>query len=194
MNFPSSTNSIDMETDTSQMIKQYFSLLRKEKGHNPEASPMDLELLLMVRYISISSADPIQVLKKNGIILSGNKIAINGNLLHVILESSRSRINNTLKRIGWNTIQLCNKDKQMLLQSVLNKNDCRNWTFREIPEGRFLEFVRNNPQIQISDNSTAEPVVSTYESNMPLDSNESLSNLPSIIDGNGLVTRDSVLF
>ena len=62
MNFPSSTNSIDMETDTSQMIKQYFSLLRKEKGHNPEASPMDLELLLMVKFISISSDDPIHVL------------------------------------------------------------------------------------------------------------------------------------
>lgn len=164
-------NSLSLPVDDpGMMIRQYFTLLRKEKGHNPDASPMDLELLLIVKFFNISSTTPIQLLKNHGIIISGNKIAINGNLLHVILDSSRSRINNTLKRIGWNALQVSNKDKQILLSIVLNKADVRNWTFREIPEGPFLNFVRNNPNVQIDREFPQDPVIPE----IPIDSNDSL--------------------
>ena len=134
------------------IIRQYFMLLRQEKGHHPEASPLDLEILLIIKFVCAGNDNPIKALSSIGIIVIGDKIAINNNLLHDILMSSRSRINNTLNKLKWHVIPMGNPEKFEILRPLLDRNDVRNWTIREIPQtAQLYSFVRNNRQVQFYD-------------------------------------------
>lgn len=134
-------------------IKQYFALLRHQKGHHPDASPMDLELLLILKFVAVGSTNPVQVLKQVGIIIvvvSGDYcIAINNTLLMDVLCSSRSRINNTFKRLEWEMKTISNNNmKYTILKQVLDRADVRNWTIRKIPEtSEMYEYVAANPLV-----------------------------------------------
>jgi hypothetical protein len=124
-------------------------MLRQEKGHKPDASPIDLEILLLVKFIATAEGNVIDLLSRVGIILVGDKLILNGNLLTENLVSSRSRINNTLNRLGWDVVQVGNNEKWNLLKPLLQRADVRNWTIRTIPpETALYGYVRDNPQVQ----------------------------------------------
>lgn len=134
-------------------IKQYFAILRQQKGHHPDASPMDLELLLIMKLISVGTNNPIQVLKQVGIIVvvvGGDYCcALNNALLMDILCSSRSRINNTFKRMDWEMKTISNNNlKYTMLKQVLDRTDVRNWTIRKIPTtSPMYDYVSTSPHI-----------------------------------------------
>ncbi|KAH0794727.1 hypothetical protein GPJ56_001274 [Histomonas meleagridis] len=133
-------------------IRQYFMLLRQEKGHHPDASPLDLEILLIIKFVCSVNDNPIKMLSSVGIIIIGDKIAINNSLLHDVLMSSRSRINNTLNKLKWHVIPMGNPEKFDILRPLLDRNDVRNWTIREIPQtAQLYSFVQNYPQVQFYD-------------------------------------------
>jgi hypothetical protein len=135
-------------------IRYYFTGLRHQKGHQPDASPMDLEILLLIKFIQASCEEPINLLRKVGVVViaTGNPrfhIAINNTLLVETLVSSRSRINNTLKRLEWEMIQITNSVKYDLLKPLLDRSDVRNWTVRTVPTGSALyQFAEATPEIQ----------------------------------------------
>jgi hypothetical protein len=136
------------------VARQYFSMLRQEKGHKPDASPLDLEILLLIKFIATADGNVIDLLSRVGIILVSDKIIINGNLLTENLASSRSRINNTLNRLRWDVVPLGNTDKWNLLRPLLQRSDVRNWTIRTIPpETALFSYVRDNPQVQLQADS-----------------------------------------
>jgi hypothetical protein len=131
------------------VARQYFAMLRQEKGHKPDASPLDLEILLLIKFIATADGNIIDLLSRVGIILVGDKLIVNGNLLTENLVSSRSRINNTLNRLRWDVVQLGNNEKWSLLKPLLQRSDVRNWTIRTIPpETALFSYVRDNPQVQ----------------------------------------------
>jgi hypothetical protein len=144
-------------------IRHYFTGLRQQKGHQPDASPMDLEILLIIKMIHASCDDPVDVLRKVGIILvvTGNlrfHIAINNTLLVETLVSSRSRINNTLKRLEWEMIPIPNAVKYELLKGMLDRGDVRNWTLRTVPSGTALwAFAEATPEIRFRAENTELP-------------------------------------
>jgi hypothetical protein len=136
------------------VARQYFAMLRQEKGHKPDASPIDLEILLLIKLIATADGNIIDLLSRVGIILVGDKLILNGNLLTENLVSSRSRINNTLNRLGWDVVQLGNSEKWNLLKPLLQRPDVRNWTIRTIPpETALYSYVRDNPQVQFQPDS-----------------------------------------
>jgi hypothetical protein len=134
-------------------IRHYFTVLRQQKGHQPDASPMDLEILLIIKFVQASCDRPIDVLRRIGIIvvahLAGFYIAINNTLLVDTLVSCRSRINNTLKRLQWELVPIPNTAKFELLKPLLDRSDARNWTLRVVPVGTALfTFAQATPEIQ----------------------------------------------
>ena len=133
-------------------IKNYFSSLRLTKGHNPEGSPIDLEILLLLKLIYFCVENPIQTLFSLGIILVGDQIAINANFLKICLSTCRSRINNSMKNLGWNLINISNNDKFEILQPLVDRKDSRNWTLRLIPSISLVhDFIKNNPRVKLRD-------------------------------------------
>lgn len=131
------------------LIRHYFTMLRQEKGHKPDASPLDLELLLIVKFITASDGNVIDILRKVGIILIEEKIAINGGILKDTLISSRSRINNTLNKLNWTVVKINNNEKATLFSPILDRSDVRNWTLHEIPpETSLYRYIRENPEVQ----------------------------------------------
>lgn len=133
-------------------VKHYFTLLRQEKGHHPDASPMDLEILLILKLIAVGCNNPVQILKQVGIIIvvinDEYCIAINNALLLDILCSSRSRINNTLKRLNWEMITMSNNVKYTTLKQLLDRSDVRFWTLRKIPIGSAMyDYVTANSSV-----------------------------------------------
>ncbi|OHT04449.1 hypothetical protein TRFO_06353 [Tritrichomonas foetus] len=134
------------------VIRQYFGMLRAEKGHKPDASPLELELLLIVKFIVASDGNPVELLRNIGIILVGDKIVINCGLLKDTLLSSRSRINNTLNKLKWDIIPMGNNDKWTLLKPLLDRSDVRNWSIRQIPaQTQLYRYIQENPQVLFSD-------------------------------------------
>lgn len=156
-----------MEMTLMQGIKQYFSCLRHSRGHNPEGSPIDLEVLLLLKLILVSVEHPISTLHSIGIIIIGDEIAINANFLKIVLSTCRSRINNSMKHLGWSLANHSNPEKYELLQPLVDRKDARNWTIRTLPQtSPVYQFVHENPQIQLrptasdgtQDNSIAIPL------------------------------------
>lgn len=142
-------NLIPPEMTVVFVIRHYFTMLRQEKGHKPEASPLDLELLLIVKFVTAAGGNVIDVLRKIGIIIINYKIAINGGTLKDFLISSRSRINNTLSRLNWSVVKAGNDEKFHLFSPLLDRSDVRNWTIHEIPpETALYMYIRENPEIQ----------------------------------------------
>lgn len=142
-------DAISEEMVVALIIRQYFMTLRQEKGHKPDASPIDLEILLVVKIIAVSDGNAIDLLRRVGIILIDDKIAINGNLLTETIQSSRSRINNTLNRLKWNVVQMRNNEKFAMLAPLLDRPDVRNWTVRMIPPTTALyEYVMANSVVR----------------------------------------------
>jgi hypothetical protein len=145
------------------VIRQYFSLLRQDQGHKPDASPLDLEILLIIKFIATSDGDIIDLLCRVGIILIGDQILLNGNLLTENLVTSRSRINNTLNRLRWDVVHMNNNEKWNMLDRLLSRADVRNWTMRTIPrETALYRYVRENPHVQLhpdSVNIQLEPLI-----------------------------------
>ncbi|EAY00851.1 hypothetical protein TVAG_207540 [Trichomonas vaginalis G3] len=133
-----------------QSMKQYFAALRHTRGHNPEGSPIDLEVLLLLKLILGSVDNPIQTLHSVGIIIIGDEIAINANYLKTFLSTCRSRINNSMKHLGW---ELSNHDKTTkseLLQPLVDRKDSRNWTIRIIPPtSAVYTFIHENPSVRL---------------------------------------------
>jgi hypothetical protein len=130
-------------------IRQYFTNLRQERGHKPDASPMDLELLLIVKFIVASDGNPIDLLRRVGLILLDDRLAINGSMLTDHMVSSRSRINNTLNRLKWDVVDMKNEDKWNMLKPLLDRTDVRNWTVRLIPpETALFSYIRDNPHVK----------------------------------------------
>jgi hypothetical protein len=39
------------------VARQYFAMLRQEKGHKPDASPLDLEILLLIKFIATADGN-----------------------------------------------------------------------------------------------------------------------------------------
>jgi hypothetical protein len=115
---------------------------------------MDLEILLLIKFIQASCEEPIDVLRKVGVVIIATRnprfhIAINNTLLVETLVSSRSRINNTLKRLDWEMIPIPNSVKYDLLKPLLDRSDVRNWTVRSVPAGNALyQFAESTPEIQ----------------------------------------------
>lgn len=139
------------------LIRYYFTSLRQEKGHKPDASPIDLEILLVVKLIAVSDGNVIEMLQRAGIILVHDKIVINGSVLTETLQSSRSRINNTLNKLKWEVVMMGNNEKYELLAPLLERSDVRNWTIRTIPQETALyQYVASNPAVQ-------------FKSGMPID-------------------------
>jgi hypothetical protein len=135
-------------------IRHYFTVLRQQKGHQPDASPMDLEILLVIKFIQASCHDPIDLLRKVGIIVMATSnrfyIAINNTLLVDTIVSSRSRINNTLKRLEWEMVPMANPVKYDILKTLLDRSDVRNWTVRVIPTGNALyTYAARTPSVQV---------------------------------------------
>lgn len=149
------------------VIRQYFEMLRAEKGHKPEASPLELEILLIVKFIVASDGNPVELLRRIGIILVGDKIVINCGLLKDTLLSSRSRINNTLNKLKWDIIRMGNNDKWTLLKPLLDRTDVRNWSIRQIPiTTQLYTYIHENPQVLFSDGHTSfsnEPLTLTID-------------------------------
>ncbi|KAK8899429.1 hypothetical protein M9Y10_001745 [Tritrichomonas musculus] len=138
------------------VIRQYFGMLRAEKGHKPDASPLELELLLIVKFIVASDGNPVDLLRRIGIILVGDKIVINCGLLKDTLISSRSRINNTLNKLKWDIIPMGNNDKWTLLKPLLDRSDVRNWSIRQIPiTTQLYTYIHENPQVLFNDGHAA---------------------------------------
>lgn len=168
------------------VIRQYFGMIRAEKGHKPDASPLELEILLIVKFIVVSDGNPIDLLRKIGIILVGDKIVINCGLLKDTLISSRSRINNTLNKLNWDIIPMGNNDKWILLKPLLDRSDVRNWSIRQIPQKtRLYSYIREHPEVVFSDNQLSfntEQLALTIDSlnniSMPTDP----SNVPVLAD------------
>jgi hypothetical protein len=136
-------------------VRYYFRVLRQEKGHQPDASPLDLEILLVVRFIYAGCHNPVDLLRRTGIILlttaTSVDLVLNNSLLLDTLSSSRSRINNTLKRMQWQLKNLTNHEKWSMLHQVLERGDVRNWTIRVIPvESALFSFIINTPSVQVS--------------------------------------------
>jgi hypothetical protein len=130
-------------------IRQYFTNLRREKGHCPDASPIDLELLLIVKFIMASGGDAVDLLRRVGIILIDDKIVINVAILTDSMVSSRSRINSTLNRLKWNVVELRSEDKWNVLKPLLERPDLRNWTIRVIPPHTALYmYVQDNAHVK----------------------------------------------
>ena len=130
------------------IIRQYFTSLRQEKGHKPDASPIDLEILLVVKLIAVSDGNVIDLLQRVGIILVHDKIVINGSVLTETLQSSRSRINNTLNRLKWEVVPMGNNEKYEMLAPLLERSDVRNWTIRRIPpETALYHYIATNPEV-----------------------------------------------
>jgi hypothetical protein len=141
-------------------IRHYFTGLRQQKGHQPDASPMDLEILLIIKFVQASCDLPVDVLCRMGIIivahLGGFYIAINNTLLVDTLVSSRSRINNTLKRRQWEMVPIPNTTKYELLKPLLDRSDAKNWTVRVVPVGTTLfSFAQVTPEIQFQIENSA---------------------------------------
>jgi len=133
-----------------QGIKHYFSALRHSRGHNPEGSPIDLEILVILKLISGAVENPVQTLQNLGIIIVGNQIAINANFLKIVLSTCRSRINNSMKHLGWMLSNVSNNDKFEILQRLVDRKDARNWTMRIIPSSSPVSmFLHDNPQIKL---------------------------------------------
>lgn len=131
------------------LIRHYFTSLRQEKGHKPDASPIDLEILLVVKLIAVSDGNVIDLLQRVGIILVHDKIVINGSVLTDTLQSSRSRINNTLNKLKWEVVPMGNNEKYELLAPLLERSDVRNWTIRTIPpETALYQYIAANPGVQ----------------------------------------------
>ena len=110
---------------------------------------MDLEILLLLKFIAVGCNNPIQILKQVGIIIAvigGDYcIAINNALLVDTLCSSRSRINNTFKRLDWEMKSISNNMKYTLFKQLLDRSDVRNWTIRKIPiESAMYQYVTTN--------------------------------------------------
>lgn len=130
-------------------MAQYFNVLRKERGNNPEASPLDLEILIVFKYMMVAVSDPIESLRKIGLIAFGNHICINCNLFCDFISSCRSRVNNTLKRLGWNVLSLPNPKKYHILQPLVSRVDSRNWTIRIIPsDAELFKFINSTTSVQ----------------------------------------------
>lgn len=141
------------------VIRQYFQSLRQEKGNKPDASPLDLEFLLLVKWIAVSDGNTVDLLRRVGIILVQDKIVINGNLVKETLVSSRSRINNTLNKLGWDVVQMKTEEKFDLLTPLLDRADVRNWTIRMIPQTTALyQYVMANPSVQFKTMTTINPI------------------------------------
>ena len=133
-----------------QCVKQYFNILRQMRGHNPEGSPIDLEILLILKLILFSVENPIQMLHNMGIVVVNDEIAINANFLKVYLSTCRSRINNSLKNLGWNIAHHQNQEKYDLLHPLVDRKDVRNWSLRIIPpDSPVLQFIHENPNVQL---------------------------------------------
>ena len=137
-------------------IKQYFAALRHSRGHNPEGSPIDLEILLLIKLISSSVENPVQTLHEMGIIIVGEEIAINAKFLTLVLSTCRSRINNSIKNLGWCMSPHNNQQKYELLHPLVDRKDARNWTIRTIPPGSpVYQFIHDNPQVQLRPTTTS---------------------------------------
>ena len=155
------------------VIRQYFGILRSEKGHKPDASPLELELLLIVKFIVASDGNPIELLRHIGIILVGDKIVINCGLLKNTLLSSRSRINNTLNKLKWDIIPMGNNDKWALLKPLLDRSDVRNWSIRQIPPTTQLyQYIHENPHVLFND---GQPNFNNEQLSLSIDSINSIS-------------------
>ena len=157
-----------------QSVKQYFATLRQMRGHNPEGSPIDLEILLILKLILFSVENPIEMLHNMGIVVVNDEIAINANFLKVYLSTCRSRINNSLKNIGWNIASYLNQEKYELLQPLVDRKDVRNWSIRIIPQdSKVLQFIRENPQIQLKLPPSADVEASLIQiPPLPIDGNQ----------------------
>ena len=145
-------------------IRHYFTMVRQEKGHHPDASPMDLEILLVMKFVCAGSANPVSLLKRIGLIVINTgeelEIAVDNALLLDIIVSSRSRINNTLKKLHWDMKPVSNIAKWNILKPLLDRADVRNWTIRRVPpETAFYEFVHATPEIQFNASPTATVVM-----------------------------------
>lgn len=134
-----------------QSMKQYFAALRHTRGHNPEGSPIDLEVLLCLKLILGSVDHPIQTLHQVGIIIVGDEIAINANYLKTFLSTCRSRINNSMKHLGWTLSNHDKSTKSELLAPLVDRKDARNWTIRTIPPSSpVYTFIHENPTVRLS--------------------------------------------
>ena len=128
---------------------QYFDVLRKEKGNNPDASPLDVEILIIFKYMMVAVSNPIESLRKVGLIAFDDHICINCNYLCPYICSCRSRVNNSLKRIGWNVVSTPNPQKYAILEPLVTRADARNWTIRTIPpSSKLYSFLKANKAVQ----------------------------------------------
>ena len=168
-NISSDKSSLNIKDDRSELsvmdsLRHYFSVFRYNRGHNPDGSPLDLEILLIFKLISTFS-DPKQILHDIGIIIIGDQIAINAQYLTSFLSTCRSRINNSLNNLGFKKLDISNEKKlQMLDNSNFNMKEARFWTLRQIPQSSMVYgFIQQNPHLstQVNENNaTVMPYLS----------------------------------
>ena len=166
-----------------QGIKHYFSALRQSRGHNPEGSPIDLEILVLLKLISGSVESPIQTLQNLGIIVVGQSLAINANFLKIVLSTCRSRINNSMKNLGWNLLTVSNTEKFEILSPLVDRKDARNWTMRLIPSNSMVfNFIQENRHVRHRDESPSSvsliplSIDGSNDNNLPKDDNVNDNN------------------
>ena len=151
-------------------LKHYFSVFRYNRGHNPDGSPLDLEILLIFKLISTLN-DPKQILHNIGIIIIDDRIAINAQYLTSFLSTCCSRINNSLNHLGFRKLNISNDKKLQLLDtSNLDVKEARFWTLRQIPQTSMMyDFVQQNPHIKTQN---GENYISSMPY-MPIDGSDS---------------------
>ena len=125
-----------MEEKLLQNAKKYFEDIRKMSGHNPFGSSLSDELTKLLRY-ALTSQYPINFLLSCGICFFSNlTCAIQVNELSKILCSSKSRINNCLKKENFVLISTPVPKEKSALENALKERgfkrlDIRSWAFRK---------------------------------------------------------------
>ena len=127
-----------MEEKLLSNVKKYYEDIRKRSGHSPFGSILTNELSTLIKFAS-TSINPLRFLLSCGICLFSSSIcAIQVNELSKVLCSSRSRINNCLKKENFVLITTPLPHEKSALETTLKENgfqkgfDIRTWAFRKI--------------------------------------------------------------
>jgi hypothetical protein len=131
--------------------RQYFYLLRQAKGWTGELSPLDLEILVLIRFISTAQGNFIDLLCRAGLIIIGDRIVIHPKRLGATLVSGKTRINVNLRKLHWHIVPLNVRQMRTIIGPVTQETGLQNWTMRIIPHDSVVyRYVRENSQIRFT--------------------------------------------
>ncbi|OHT13184.1 hypothetical protein TRFO_16737 [Tritrichomonas foetus] len=144
------------ETEIMMQTQVHFQQLRLDKTNAPDPSPIQDEILVILKIACEKTNKPIKVLSKIGIIIFEDQIALNTSTLHIFLSSCKSRINNVFRRDGWEIVQMDINQKTEILQPLVDRKETRNWTIRTPPAGSSItKFISQHAEL-IYDQKDAE--------------------------------------